>query len=119
MIRKHLVRTACALAAAVIAGTTIPVLAQEAEETVETQVITENEETGETVTKKKKHGKHKGSKITETDENGNVIEKKEKKEKKTETAEDSTVTEKKERKHKTKKSDSTVDVVTPDTTEGT
>ena len=44
MIKKHLVRTACALATAVIVGTTIPVLAQEAEETVETQVVAENEE---------------------------------------------------------------------------
>ena len=52
-------------------------------------------------------------------EDGMVIEKKTKKDKKTETSEDGGVTEKKERKHKPKKSDSTTDVLTPYNTEGT
>ena len=99
MIRKHLIRTVCALAVVVIAGTTVPALAQEANESVQEQDasnLTENE----TVKEKKKHKKHKPSMITETDENGNVIKKNVKKEKSTETSEDGTVIEKKSRKQK-------------------
>lgn len=106
MIRKHLTRAAYALAAVVIAGSSVPVFAQEAEEAVTVEAAeetvlaqeTENtEETGNTVTKKKlrKHRHKKNTDATEdataVAEDGTTVTEKVKKAKPTTVAEDGTV----------------------------
>jgi len=107
MIRKHLTRAAYALAAVVIAGSSVPVFAQEAEEAVTVEAAeevvlaqeTENtEETGNTVTKKKlrKHRHKKNTDATEdatavAEDGTTTVTKKVKKAKPTTVAEDGTV----------------------------
>ena len=105
MIRKNLFKTACALSAAIIALSSVPVAAEEIT-TPTKQVQEDTTGTVDETVKKSKHKKHRKSEISEgegtvTDENSTdstVTKKKPKKEKKTEVSEDGTVTEKKTKK---------------------
>lgn len=105
MVRKNLLKTVCALSAAIIALSSVPVAAEEII-TPSEQVQEDNANTVDETRKKAKHKKHKKSEISETEgvvtdetsTDSTIIKKKPKKEKKTEVSEDGTVTEKKAKK---------------------
>ena len=105
MIKKNLLRTACALSAAIIALSSIPVAAEETMTPTE-QVQEDTTNSVDKTGKKSKHKKHKKSGFSKTEEtvndntsaDGTVTKKKTKKDKKTEVSTDGTVAEKKTKK---------------------